>query len=90
MAKRLMEGLLVERTYIEYGKKIEAKQIGLAIDRYDAEHLVQQDSEYYGECPFEWNRKMIENGNGIAYSKIGEDKVYTYTITKCTVIAEGA
>ena len=88
MAKRLMEGLLVERTYIEYGKKIEVKQIGLAIDRYDAEHLVQQDSEYYGECPFEWSRGKIENG--IAYSKIGEDKVYAYTITKCTVIAEGA
>lgn len=85
MAKNIIEGYFVQKQLEKDGKKFAPENIGVAFNEYEeALELIERESEYYAEQPFEFGRHKLENG--IIYFRHDKNERYQYTIEKCIVI----
>lgn len=87
MPKTVVDGYLVQKRYERDGHKLEPENLGVAFNEYDARELIERESGFYGEQPFEYGRSKLEDG--IIYVKHNENERIRYTITKCLVLYGG-
>ena len=85
MAKEVIEGLLVREQVVNEGRKCEPKNIGVVFTEFEAQEMIERESEWYKDQPFDYGRTKLENG--IMYSRYEKNERIYYTITKCEVIA---
>lgn len=86
MAKEVIEGLLVQEQVVNDGRKCEPKNIGVAFTEFEAQEMIERESEWYKDQPFEYGRSRTDKG--IVYGNYHKNEKIYYTIKKCEVIKD--
>lgn len=85
MAKTF-EGYVIMEEIIKEGESKSIKPIGVALEKCKAQQIIADDSAFYAENPFEYDRVSV--GNILVYTSNDNKFKDKYTIQKCLIVTD--
>ena len=80
------EGYVIMEELIREGKSESIKPIGAALQKWAAQQIIADESAFYAENPFEYDRVSV--GDSVVYTSNNNKFKDIYKIQKCLIVTD--